>query len=205
MNLQQRADEIRKLGKQTVENIVRIGHHLIACKKEVKKKGHGNWLKWLKDEFNWSQQTADRFIRIAQTFPLSKLLSLSNLKIGVGQLHKLISGTTQQQRKKVSKSLAKGKGFPSARTIEKRLKAIKPINGGKKTISNKPIKMPKGRVFIGGLKDDLEDFLKEMENLDLTEGRPAEIAESITLLDKITNMLRQTQRKMLKVIKGGKS
>jgi hypothetical protein len=60
--LAEHAAEIRKLGKQTVENVIEIGRRLTECKKLV---GHGAWLPWLDREFGWSKDTAERFIQIA--------------------------------------------------------------------------------------------------------------------------------------------
>ena len=51
---------IRSLGKQTIANVISIGEHLKECKRIV---GHGGWVPWLKREFAWSRQTADRFIQ----------------------------------------------------------------------------------------------------------------------------------------------
>ncbi len=38
---------------------------------------HGEWLPWLKDEFGWSRQTAERYMQVAEAF--SKKLMVSNL------------------------------------------------------------------------------------------------------------------------------
>jgi len=54
--------EIRKLGRQTVENVIEIGRRLTECKPIV---GHGGWLSWLDREFRWSADTAERFIQVS--------------------------------------------------------------------------------------------------------------------------------------------
>jgi hypothetical protein len=59
--LAEHADEIRRLGKQTVENIIEIGARLTECKHIC---GHGNWLPWLEREFGWEETTAQRFMRV---------------------------------------------------------------------------------------------------------------------------------------------
>ncbi len=65
ITLDDRADKIRKLAAATAQNIIEIGRELIAAKSEV---GHGNWANWLKDNFDWTQQTANNFMRIAEQF-----------------------------------------------------------------------------------------------------------------------------------------
>ena len=59
--VQERAEAIRGLARQTAENIVRIGEHLVAVKERL---GHGNWLPWLEGEFGWSDETARKFMRV---------------------------------------------------------------------------------------------------------------------------------------------
>jgi DUF3102 family protein len=64
--LEEHADAIRALGKQTVEttikNIIEIGQRLVDVRDHHL--DHGEWLPWLKREFAWSRQTADRFIHV---------------------------------------------------------------------------------------------------------------------------------------------
>src|SRR5262245_49283022 len=57
------ANAIRRLGKQTIENVIEIGRHLVEAKAEVKKLG-GSWSDWLKHEFEWSDQQARRFMHV---------------------------------------------------------------------------------------------------------------------------------------------
>jgi Holliday junction resolvase RusA-like endonuclease len=47
------------------QNTIEIGKRLIAAKELV---GHGNFGKWLEDNFNLSQSTAQRFIKCAENF-----------------------------------------------------------------------------------------------------------------------------------------
>jgi hypothetical protein len=72
-------DEIRRLGKQTVEAICEIGRLLTEVKQRLP---HGQWLPWLKAEFAWSERTAQRFmnshalIKSANLADLPRLLEL---------------------------------------------------------------------------------------------------------------------------------
>ena len=87
--LVEHANEIRRLGKSAVGDIIEIGKHLAAAKKLA---GHGNWLPWLAREFGWaSESTALRFMRAAE---LSKSVSLTDLNIDLAAIHLLAAPST---------------------------------------------------------------------------------------------------------------
>lgn len=65
VTLEQRADKIRKLQADVQRGIIEIGFELIAAKNEI---GHGNWATWLETEFQWTQRTANNFMRVAERF-----------------------------------------------------------------------------------------------------------------------------------------
>jgi hypothetical protein len=55
------ATTIRTLRTRIVSDVAEIGRRLSEVKQIV---GHGNWLPWLNREFGWSEDTAERFIRV---------------------------------------------------------------------------------------------------------------------------------------------
>jgi len=57
------AIEIKAREKAIWENIIEIGNKLIAVKKALP---HGSFGKWVKSEFEWSQITAGKYIKVAQ-------------------------------------------------------------------------------------------------------------------------------------------
>lgn len=57
------ADAIRSSLKLQHEMDIEIGRRLDRCKKLF---GHGNWLAWLRKEFEWSEDKAQRFMRAAK-------------------------------------------------------------------------------------------------------------------------------------------
>ena len=65
VTLEDRANRIRQLQADVQRGIISIGFELIAAKKEI---GHGGWADWLKENFDWTQQTANRFMRVAERF-----------------------------------------------------------------------------------------------------------------------------------------
>src|SRR5262245_54623496 len=97
-HLAEHADTIRRLGKQAVENIVEIGRRLTLCKKEI---SHGDWSGWLKQEFDWSEQQARRFMHVFELAE-SKSNKLLNLNLPVSSLYLLAApGTSQEARDEI--------------------------------------------------------------------------------------------------------
>jgi len=78
--LAEHAAEIRRLGKQTVENVIEIGRHLAEAKAEVKKLG-GAFDDWLKAEFNWSHGQAYNFINVFERKSELSKFDKSNLPV----------------------------------------------------------------------------------------------------------------------------
>jgi hypothetical protein len=126
--LSEHAAEIRKLGKQTVANVMEIGRRLTECKKLV---GHGNWLPWLEHEFGWSDQTARNFMRIAD---LSKSKTVLNLGLPVSALYQLAAPSTPTEaRDEIIERAQSGESIPVAET-----KRIIDNSKGRKRPSSKP-------------------------------------------------------------------
>ena len=69
VTLDQRADRIRKLAADVQRGIIEIGTELIAAKAEI---GHGGWSDWLKENFDWTDRTAQNFMRVAERFGKSE-------------------------------------------------------------------------------------------------------------------------------------
>lgn len=63
--VEQIAVEINFYKAQTVQNIIEIGKRLIEAKEHLP---HGAWADWLKDAVEFSQETANRFMRIAREY-----------------------------------------------------------------------------------------------------------------------------------------
>jgi Protein of unknown function (DUF3102) len=75
--LAEHAEAIRAYGKRTVQSVLAIGRHLAEVKQLL---GHGNWLSWLEQEFNWSEDTAERLIavyKLQRQIPFSGLYLLA--------------------------------------------------------------------------------------------------------------------------------
>ena len=69
--------EIIALKNQTAQNIIQIGYKLIEAKEKLQ---HGEWGEWLENKVEFSQRTANQFMRIAKEFG-SNSQAISNLEI----------------------------------------------------------------------------------------------------------------------------
>lgn len=65
INLPQLETEIKYYLNQISQNVIEIGKRLIQAKSLVK---HGEWQTWLQNNFQFSQNTAGRFMQVAKRF-----------------------------------------------------------------------------------------------------------------------------------------
>lgn len=73
--VQQRTTEIKALMKRAASDIIEIGQKLIEVRARL---GHGFFDGWVKAEFDWTRQTAYRFIHVAERFgDCSNLLQMA--------------------------------------------------------------------------------------------------------------------------------
>ena len=68
--------EISFYKTQTATGIIEIGKRLIEAKAQLQ---HGEWLPWLKDKIEFSEDTARNFMRVAEQFPNTE--TIRNLNI----------------------------------------------------------------------------------------------------------------------------
>ena len=87
--LAENAEEIRRLGKRVVDDVIEIGRRLTEMKDIC---GHGRWLPWVHREFGWTDRQARNFMRV---YDLSrKSENFSDLKIPVSALYLLAAPST---------------------------------------------------------------------------------------------------------------
>lgn len=77
----QRTNEIKAIMRRTSQDIIHIGQKLIEIKQYL---GHGQFIKWLKSEFNWSISSATKFMQVAQQF---EFVNFTNLNITASALY----------------------------------------------------------------------------------------------------------------------
>lgn len=71
-NIEKTTTEILMLKDQTAQNIIEIGKRLIKVKENLQ---HGEYLNWLENSVDFSIRTAQRFIKIANEFSNTTLVS----------------------------------------------------------------------------------------------------------------------------------
>jgi hypothetical protein len=110
--LKEHIEEIRRLAKRTVEDIIETGHHLVACQPLVR----GDWPGWLKEEFGFSEDTALNFMRI---FKMSENRNFRDLNIGISPLILLAApSVSEQARDEAFKQVEDGEPLSVAGTKE---------------------------------------------------------------------------------------
>jgi hypothetical protein len=90
ITLSAHAEAIRVLGRRVIGDVIEIGRRLIISKELC---GHGGWLPWLEREFGWSDDTALRFMQVAE---FAKNRNLRDLEIPVSGLYLLAAPSTPE-------------------------------------------------------------------------------------------------------------
>lgn len=99
--IREQTREIRGLMRRTAQGIVDVGQKLLDIKEKL---GHGNFLNWLKQEFDWSELTAQRFMQVARRFESANLL---DLEIAPSALYILSAPSTPESVREEAFSRAK--------------------------------------------------------------------------------------------------
>lgn len=130
--LQQQTGEIRVLMKRTAQGIVEIGIKLISVKARL---GHGRFRDWLSAEFEWSLQTAKRFMNVAEVFQKQQIVDF----IAPSALYLLAAPSTPELAR--DEALARAE-FGETITYTK-AKAIKQKYAEPTSLKHKPEPKPK--------------------------------------------------------------
>ena len=100
--LQQQTGEIRALMRRSAQDIFEIGQKLIEIKQRL---GHGQFLEWLKAEFDWTIRTAQRFMNVAERFG-NKSDIMSSLNIAPTALYLLAAPYLDEEVREEALKLA---------------------------------------------------------------------------------------------------
>jgi len=93
MTLSQRADRIRSLVNVARGCIIEISRELIEAKQDIP---HGYWLPWLEREFGWTEDTAQRYMRVANAFQIPQRAVFEDLAIDATALYALAAPDVSQ-------------------------------------------------------------------------------------------------------------
>jgi hypothetical protein len=121
----QKTDETHGLLKRTAENIIKVGQNLIAVKEKI---GHGNFLPWLKAEFDMSDQSARNFIHVAEKFGNNdKFKTVLNLSPKI--LYELAAPSTKDE---IVNGVLSGEIDPTLEAIKREKEALKKADESEK-------------------------------------------------------------------------
>lgn len=175
--------EILILKQQTAQNIIEIGKRLIAVKQSLP---HGEWGNWLKEKVDFTERTAQNFIRVAKEFSdtkaiadlgITKVYSLLDLppdereefiknnpveKMSTRELQKAIKEKQELEKKlkvaeeKIEKNLSK---FTKVETEKTKLKEkLKAIEEkNKEELVNKEVEIENLKIHVSDIKKKLDE------------------------------------------------
>lgn len=182
--VQQRTTEIKALMKRTAQDIIEIGEKLIEVKARLP---HGAFGGWLESEFEWTSETARRFMNVADKFKNNKLL---NLDVAPSALYLLAAPSTPDDARAEAISRAEA----GERITHSTAKAL--VNGYKQPEPQEwqptPASEPAYKVnVIGNLAhtdqydDDMPEWLKDAPSPEAQEQqqKPEKRVNYITLDD----------------------
>jgi hypothetical protein len=120
--LAEHAAEIRRLGKQTVENVFEIGRHLTEAKAEIKRLG-GSWGDWLEAEFKWSDQQARRCMHVFER--KSELNNLLTADLPLSAFYMLAAPSTPPEARDAVTEQAKAGELVTVETVKQTIAGAK--------------------------------------------------------------------------------
>lgn len=88
--VQECTSKIKVLVRRTAQDLICIGENLTEVKQQL---GHGNFMNWLKSEFDWSISAATRYMQVSEKF---KFVNLANLEIAASALYLLAAPSTTE-------------------------------------------------------------------------------------------------------------
>jgi Protein of unknown function (DUF3102) len=154
-------------GKSFIATIIQIGKRLARVKPRV---GHGNWLTWLRKNFDWSDDTARRYIGLYELSRTAKFRSLRNLPLEV--LYALSrKDVSEEERNAIAESVETGARLSLAE-VEQRMRA----DPKRATINTTPSPADNEarRTFVVARAPSPEDASEQRKTLtaeDLERGR----------------------------------
>jgi hypothetical protein len=113
-DLAEHAAAIRVCNKRVIEDIAEIGRHLTEAKAAV---GHGNFGRWIAQEFSWSDRTARNYMGVYEMALNRK--HVSDLKLSMRELYLLAAPSTPEEaRDEIIERAAAGEQMTGAEVRE---------------------------------------------------------------------------------------
>lgn len=134
--VQQRTEEIKVLVRRSAQDIIDIGSKLIDVKARL---GHGNFGGWLESEFGWSDQTARRFMHVAEFSKINTGVDFMNIQAKA--LYLLAAPSTPEAaRIEAIERAQNGETIThrTAQNIVSEYRAVTPLNATRVTLQPTP-------------------------------------------------------------------
>jgi DNA repair exonuclease SbcCD ATPase subunit len=200
VSVDQLTTEILIYKQQTAQNIIEIGKRLIKVKEQLP---HGDWGKWLDEKVDFTDRTAQRFIRVAREFsnatsmshlPQTKVFALLDLpqdqREDFVESNPVEDMTTRELKQAIKE---KKEAERRAQEAEKALRAEKnkPPKVVERVVERKPLDYDSLKSKVARTDKELEQLKSQLESIrkvnDLTEKeneRFRSIQEQINRLSK---------------------
>ncbi len=114
------AERIRELAHRSSRDIIEMGLRLRAVKDTL---GHGQFTQWLQEQFEWSEETARRLMRVAETFGQIGHID----RFGASALYALSAGNVPQRVRTEMVERAKAGENISVKTVHAALDLGRPV------------------------------------------------------------------------------
>jgi hypothetical protein len=134
--LERHAEAIKLLVRRAGRDIIEIGHRLTKAQEIA---GHGNWLRWLDQEFNWSEQTARNYMRVHELASIHN--AVVDLDLPLRSLYLLAAPSTPEAaRQDVIERAASGEDLSHAQ-VKAAVDEAKPPKSEAQARPAKPVKL----------------------------------------------------------------
>ena len=100
ITIKQKTSEIKSLIRQTAQEIVEVGEKLAEVKQQLK---HGQFISWLKSEFNWSISSATKFMQVREKF---KNVNFAHFNFATSALYVLAAPSTPDSARQYALEIA---------------------------------------------------------------------------------------------------
>lgn len=167
------ANEIRRQVSAARHSIITVGTRLIEVKEILP---HGLWSAWLKAEFEWSERTAQRYMRVATVFG-SKPDTVSDLPPGVLQVLAAPS-TPPDVREEVLREVAQAGAAPTVNSVKRRA-ALARASGQTAALEERRQRASNVLAAVADTKAERAEVAVALIVKELGEERTREILETV--------------------------
>ncbi len=204
--------EILILKQQTAQNIIEIGKRLISVKESLP---HGEWGKWLKEKVDFTDRTAQRFIKVANEcsnptalsdLPKTKVFALLDLPLEEREEFVKNNPVDEMTTRELQEAIKEKKELEKKLKAEK-VKSKKEIDEikskSKEEITNREVEIENLKIHIKSVENKLAEA-ETQDNNEEAESLREELNKKATelkaLLAKVSELEKELKKKPIEVI-----